>query len=581
MDIRKYIKEKKLICDGAFGTYFSSVKKGMIPEMANTKAPDIVYSIHREYIEKGAKLIRTNTFEADRYNLGCTKEELIKNVCAAYDIAKKAAGNDIFVACDMGPSAEEDYFEIADTFIDKGADIILFETLADIEPVLPVIRYIKKKKSNIFIITQFAVNQHGYTEAGLSAQRLFDMCSSVDEIDAMGLNCGVGPAHLLNVIKNININTDKFITAFPNAGYPSVVRNRMVYMDNINYFTDVMKDISNYADIVGGCCGTTPEYIKSVSENVDVIEKFKPHRIIIDEKSEKHKNIKDGSFFAGKEGKKLIAVELDPPKDADCTGLMETANYLKTKDVDVITFADSPSGRTRADSVLMSIKVSRETGMNVMPHICCRDKNTIAISSLILGAYINDIRNFLVITGDPVPGSVRDSVKGVFNFDSVRLMEYMKEMNDVTFTDDKICYGGAINYSRRNIENEIDRINRKIDAGAEFFFTQPVYDKKDIETLRYIKSCVNTKILVGIMPLVSIRNARFIKNEITGISVPDSVVNRFSEDMSREDARKMGVEIAGEVMECVSDFADGYYFMIPFNRLETAKALIERRSQLC
>lgn len=575
MNIRDYIKGKKLICDGAFGTYFSLINSEILPEKANISAPDTVYRIHSEYIGNGANLIRTNTFASNRQNLGCSKKELVDNIKAAFQIAKKAAGDNVFVACDMGPDSTEDYFTIAETFIEQGAEIILFETLSDIDNILPVIKYIKEKNSNIFIITQFCVNQHGYTEAGISAQRIFEMCSSISEIDAIGLNCGVGPAHLLEILKNINIDTDKFITAFPNAGYPTVVQDRMVFLDNIKYFTDTMQSISKYADIIGGCCGTSPKYIKSITNNIDTNVKFQIHKLHKDIEDNKSTETKNSSFFAGKENKKLIAVELDPPKNSDCKNLMETANYLKTKDVDVITFADSPSGRTRADSVLMSIKVAQETGISVMPHICCRDKNTIAISSLLLGAYINNIRNFLVITGDPVPSTARENIKGVFNLDSVRLMEYMKEMNNENFSSDRLCYGGAINYSRRNIELEISRINKKIEAGAQFFLTQPVYDDKDIETLRYIKSRVDTKILVGIMPLVSIRNARFIKNEITGISIPDWVIEKFSPDMDRETAQETGIKIVKEVMEKVYDFADGYYFVIPFNRLSIAQALIK------
>lgn len=575
MNIRDYIKEKKLICDGAFGTYFSLINSEILPEKANISAPDTVYRIHSEYIGNGARLIRTNTFASNRQSLGCSKEDLVENIKAAYSIAKKAAGNDVFVACDIGPYSKEDYFTIVETFIKQGAEIILFETLSEIDDILPVIKYIKEKNSNIFIITQFCVNQHGYTEAGISARRLFEMCSSIAEIDAIGLNCGVGPAHLLDVLKNINIDTDKFITAFPNAGYPTVIQDRMVFLDNIKYFTDTMQNISKYADIIGGCCGTSPKYIKSIANTIDTNVKFHVHKLHKDIEDNKTDTEKNSSFFAGKKGKKLIAVELDPPKNSDCKNLMETANYLKTKDVDVITFADSPSGRTRADSVLMSIKVAQETGINVMPHICCRDKNIIAISSLLLGAYINNIRNFLVITGDPVPNTARDNVKGVFNLDSVKLMEYMKEMNNDNFSSDKLCYGGAINYSRHNIELEISRINKKIEAGAQFFLTQPVYDDKDIETLRYIKSRVNTKILVGIMPLVSIRNAKFIKNEITGISIPDWVIEKFSPDMDRETSQETGIKIVKEVMDKVYDFADGYYFVIPFNRLSIAQALIK------
>lgn len=575
MNIRDYIKNKKLLCDGAFGTYFSTFNAGILPEKANTAAPELVLRVHRDYIKAGANLIITNTFASNKRSLGCTDDELKANIKSAYSLAKMAAGDNVFVACDIGPESKEDFYLIADTFIECGAEIIVFETFPEVEEIIPVVKYIKSKNKDIFVLTQFCVNQHSYTEEGISATRLFDKCNQVEEIDAFGLNCGVGPSHLLDILKKINLETDKIITAFPNASYPSVVQDRMVFLDNINYFSEVMADIAHYADVIGGCCGTNPQYIKAIGETVDINVDFAHH-------SFKKKGIanvvgeeKHSGFFAGKEGKKLIAVELDPPKDSDCTALMETANYLKTKDVDVITFADSPSGRTRADSVLMSIKVAKEVGVNVMPHICCRDKNAIAISSLLLGAYINDVRNFLVITGDPVPSTARDNVKGVFNFDSVRLMEYMQEMNNETFASDKLCYGGAINYARRNIEIEIKRIENKIKAGAEFFLTQPVFDDKDIETLKYISSRVDTKILVGIMPLVSIRNANFIKNEITGISIPDSVINRFNSDMTKAESEAVGIEIAKEVMEKVGDFADGFYFMIPFNRLSIAKALIK------
>ncbi len=575
MNIRDYIKDKKLICDGAFGTYFSLINSDILPEKANTEAPDTVCKIHSEYISNGANLIRTNTFSSNCRSLDCTINSLKENIRSAYKIAKKAAGSNIFVACDIGPYSSEDFYTIVETFIDCGAEIILFETFPDVEPIIPVIKYIKEKNPSIFIITQFCVNQHGYSEAGISAQKLFEKCSTISEIDAIGFNCGIGPAHLLNILKTINIKTNKCICAFPNAGYPSVIHDRMVFLDNIKYFADTMKDIAGFADIMGGCCGTTPKYIKAVSNTVDTNVQFHPHKLHKDFAQSSVKEIRNGAFFAGKENKKLVAVELDPPKNSDCTTLMEAANYLKTKDVDVITFADSPSGRTRADSVLMGVKVARETGLTVMPHICCRDKNTIAISSLLLGAYINEIRNFLVITGDPVPSTARESIKGVFNFDSVKLMEFMQNMNNESFPNDKLHYGGAINYARHNIELEIKRIQKKSDAGAEFFLTQPVYDDKDIETLRYIKSRVNIKMLVGIIPLVSIRNALFMKNEITGISVPDCIINKFSPDMDRETSEKIGVEISKEIMKKVDDFADGYYFKLPFNRMSIAKALIK------
>lgn len=576
MNIRDYIRKKKLLCDGAFGTYFASLNGDIMAEKANTADRETVFRVHRAYIEKGAELIRTNTFESGRKSLNCTEEELAENISAAYDIAVKAAGNSVFVACDIGPSCEEDFYIIADTFIDKGAEIILFETFPDLSPIENVIRHIKTRNPDIFIIVQFCINQHGYTSEGISASRLMERADAMAEIDAMGFNCGIGPSHLLNVLKNLNIKTDKFITALPNASYPSVIQDRMVFLDNVNYYSEKMAEISDYADIIGGCCGTNPEYTGAMAERIDFDREFAPHRPAFCEKTPAESSGSPSNvFFADKkEGEKIIAVELDPPKDGNSKALMETANYLRRHNADVITFADSPSGRTRADSVLMSIKVAQETGMNVMPHICCRDKNAIGISSQLLGAYINNVRNFLVITGDPVPSTSRDNIKGVFNFDSVRLMDYIGDMNRTMFSKDRVSYGGAINYARRNMDTELKRIRLKEEAGAEFFLTQPVYDDRDIDTLKSIKSGLRAKMLVGIMPLVSYTNALFIKNELTGINVPDAVVERFSPSMTRKEAQRTGIEIAEEIMDKVHSFADGFYFTIPFNRLSIAEELL-------
>ena len=573
MNIRDYLKNSKLLCDGAFGTYYASFGKEEKSEIANITDKAGVLKVHTDYINSGANLIRTNTFLANTVSLGCDTQGLKDIVSSAYDIAVMAAGENAFVACDFGPSdVNSDYYTIADVFLEKGGDIFAFETFSDTSDIIPVAEYIKEKNKDAFIIFQFCINQHGFSESGVSAKRLMHECAELECIDAMGFNCGIGPSHMLNIFKGIDVETDKFITALPNASYPSIIQDRMVFMGNVDYFTSVMAELSGYADIVGGCCGTNPNYIKALS----VLDIYSTGRISGSEStSQKFAEQKNNLFFKDKKpGEKIIAVELDPPKSTDLGELMETANYLKSKGVDIITFADSPSGRTRADSVLMSIKVLREVGINVMPHICCRDRNAISIASTLLGAYINDVRNFLVITGDPVPNSSRDSIKSVFNFDSVKLMEYIKDMNADSFGNDKLCYGGAINYARRNIDYEVKRCIKKEEAGAEYFLTQPVFSDNDIESLRYIKSKINAKMLVGVMPLVSYRNANFIRNEITGITVPDCVTHRFDPEMTKEEGRRVGIEIAKEVMAKVEDFADGYYFMIPFNRLAIAEELI-------
>lgn len=591
MNIREYLKKSKLIADGSFGTYYSQKYKTVdIPEYANITASQRISEIHTEYINSGAKLIRTNTFASNTYSLDCSIEQVKENIKAAYKIAKEAveqSGKEIFIAGNIGPvpavfqpdfeAVEEEYYQIAKTFIDEGADILCFETFTQSEHIMPAIKRIKEE-CNPFIIVQFCVNQYGYSEAGESAERLVSETAFSKCVDAVGLNCGVGPAHMQQILSRINLNNNCFVTAMPNAGYPLLVRNRVKYADNPIYFASKVNDMALLgADIIGGCCGTTPDYIREVAKTVDLTPTVKSDETSANNENEKP--VIKKSFFRNADGtikdKKLIAVELAPPFGADDKKLLEAAHMLKGLGVDVLTFPDSPSGRTRIDSVLMAQKVKNVTGFEVMPHICCRDKNAIAMRSTFLGASINDINNFLIITGDPIPVMARQVVKSVFNFDSVGLMRIADEMNSEALKDSPLTYGGAINQSRRRIESEIKRVQKKMEAGAEFFLTQPVFTAEDAERLRRVKEETGARILCGIMPLVSRKNALFMKNEISGVNVTDEVIERYPENACREDGENVGVELAKEMIAATRDFADGYYFSFPFNRTYLLKRIIE------
>lgn len=591
MNVREYLKKSKLIADGSFGTYYSQKYKTVdIPEYANITASQRISEIHTEYINSGAKLIRTNTFASNTYSLDCSIEQVKENIKAAYKIAKEAveqSGKEIFIAGNVGPvpavfqpdfeSVEEEYYQIAKTFIDEGADILCFETFTQSEHIMPAIKRIKEE-CNPFIIVQFCVNQYGYSEAGESAERLVSETAFSKCVDAVGLNCGVGPAHMQQILSRINLNNNCFVTAMPNAGYPLLVRNRVKYADNPIYFASKVNDMALLgADIIGGCCGTTPDYIREVAKTVDLTPTVKSDETSANNENEKP--VIKKSFFRNADGtikdKKLIAVELAPPFGADDKKLLEAAHMLKGLGVDVLTFPDSPSGRTRIDSVLMAQKVKNVTGFEVMPHICCRDKNAIAVRSTFLGASINGINNFLIITGDPIPVMARQVVKSVFNFDSVGLMRIADEMNSEALKDSPLTYGGAINQSRRRIESEIKRVQKKMEAGAEFFLTQPVFTAEDAERLRRVKEETGARILCGIMPLVSRKNALFMKNEISGVNVTDEVIERYPENADREDGENVGVELAKEMIAATRDFADGYYFSFPFNRTYLLKRIIQ------
>ena len=582
--LEEKLSRERMIADGAFGTYYAKINDtSSLPELANSIAPDKVLAIHKAYIDAGAKIIRTNTFASNTVSFGQGFDAVKDNITNAVAIAREAVkGTDVLIAADIGPISgenmidkvhlEREYKDICKIFRQLGVDIFVFETFAELANIEAAIEMVGEDS---FVITQFAINQFGYSTAGLSARKLIEEAGNNRYIDACGFNCGVGPGHMKKLIQNLAGKTDKYFTVLPNAGYPQVVSGRMVFSDNNSeYFSEIMKDIAQQgADIVGGCCGTTPEYIRRMADKVSAVPYVKKE-IPADETLKESAAI-DAAFYKGKEGKKLIAVELAPPMGTDDEKLMDAAFLLKSKGVDVLTFPDSPSGRTRADSVLVAEKVSRETGMCVMPHICCRDKNAIAMRSQLLGAHINDINNFLVITGDPIPSVVRTTVKSVFNFDSVGLMNIMSDMNQEQFAARPVIYGGAINQGRVNFKVELDRVKEKIAAGATFFMTQPVFSEEDIERLRTIKKETDARILCGIMPFVSLRNATFMKNEMTGINVTDEVLSRYRADMTKEEGEQTGIDIAKEIIARTTDFVDGYYFSFPFNRVYMLEKILE------
>ncbi len=589
MELREYLKTHRVFPDGSMGTYYCSIvnQPNAISEKANLTAPDIIKTIHIDYLRAGARLLRTNTFAASREVLQCTTEEQIRIVKAACSITKEAVQSflaerrdtpSIWILGDIGPIPEdaqakeedilEEYRLLCDLFIELGMDGIHFETFPSTYYIEKLLPYIKSKKPSLFVMTSFSVNKNGYSTAGISANRLLDKASRLEGIDICGLNCGVGSGHMQQLFAKLALPEGSCLYAAPNAGYPEQLQNRMVFMDNARYFANNMKQIAEMGiSMTGGCCGTTPEYIAMMIDLIgDVCYPLT--------REEGHKATGNGLEIKGNEffelicsGKKVIAVELDPPYDADIERVMECAHILKESGADIITFADSPMGRSRVDSVLMGIKIAEETGVKVMPHICCRDRNMISMRSTLLGAYIHGIRNLLLVTGDPVPGESRVSTTGVFDHNSIQLMEYVKEMNMEHFAKEPFYFGGALNHNRGQIAKVVERMKRKIDAGAKFFLTQPIYSKEDACRIKSIKEQVDTKILCGIMPLVSYKNARFIQNEMPQIHVPEEIMERYRPDMSREEAEAVGAEIAREVIEMLGDVADGYYIMLPFNRV--------------
>lgn len=592
MNLREYLKNNRLAADGAFGTcYAEKYGADELPEAANTLHPERVVALHSEYINAGARYIRTNTYASNSSLLSDNEDKVDENIRAAVALARDAVKNSgvtrqVYIAGDIGPipdgtdlvknGKDREYVRLAAVMLEQGVDAVHFETFADYEDILPAIKFLRESSKDIFISICFSVNRYGYSAAGLSAKRLIADASRLD-VDAVGLNCGVGSGHMAQLIDELGLPEDKFFIALPNAGYPNFTRNQMHFGGAPAYFAGKMTEIAKKGvDIVGGCCGTRPDTIERMCTELEKLPRYDKKTHTDDEIEPKHTKRK-GFLYDGNgeiKKKKFIAVELAPPFNADDEKLLESAHALVGMGVDVLTFPDSPSGRTRVDSVLMADKVHRETGMDVMPHICCRDKNAVAMRSMFMGSEINDIYNMLIITGDPLPSMVRETVKSVFNFDSVGLMKIAQEMNDEVFVDSPLCYGGAINQGRKNIEVELGRVKKKLAAGAQFFLTQPVFCEEDVQRLRYIKEETGARILCGIMPLISRRNALFMKNEIAGVNVPDELVERYPENGSRREGEAVGIELAKQMIKLTQDFADGYYFEFPFNRTYMLKEIL-------
>lgn len=586
---RQIKKQGYVLMDGAMGTYYyeKTAGEGGMAELANLTNPSLIEDIHREYIEAGANLIRTNTFCASRQLLGVDKAKQAQILKAGYQIAKKAVGQgDVQVYCSIGPLPEEgedeailleEYKEILDSFMSVGATGFIFETWGQVAYLDEITSYIKEKNSEAHIIAQFALDATGHTRQGLSAVKIHQKLEGIKSIDLWGLNCGVGPMHMSKIIKDLATKGITVSTALPNAGYPYVENERTIYPGNPRYFAEVMKGIKEQGVyMVGGCCGTTPEHIRAMKTALHGVV-VKQEKIKRPSEVQPKQKVKEGSAILEKlqKGEKVIMVELDPPYSPEVGKIMAGAKCLKECGADLITIADSPLGRPRADATMIGAKIIREVGIDVMPHVCCRDKNVIGLKSKILGLHMEGMRHLLAVTGDPVPSANRGEIKGVFNINSIKLVEMIGEMNQELFEEDPILCGSALNLNAKNIDALYKRTLRKQESGTEFFLTQPIYDDESIEKLRILKERHPFKIIAGIMPLVSLRNAMYLNNEVPGIDIPDSYINLFHSEMSREEAEDVGVGMAVDLAKKLDGLADGYYFMTPFNRATMIKKIIE------
>ncbi|MEG0371672.1 MAG: homocysteine S-methyltransferase family protein, partial [Clostridium sp.] len=377
--MREYLLNNVLLTDGAMGTYYADITGDNVAkcEEANINNPEIIKLIHDRYIQAGAKLIRTNTFAANSSTLMTSREKVKMVIHKGCEIAFSAAsGKNVFVGASIGPISErrlddeefdplDEYKFIIDSFLEVGINIFILETFSSLDYVGEIIEYIRLREKNAFILTQFAFTMDGFTRRGLSVETFLNGVKKLD-VDAYGFNCGLGPLHLYKILKKVNMCSN-IVSALPNAGYPDIINERSVYVNNPEYFSDMMIDIESLGTkIIGGCCGTTPEHIKRIREKLEIQSPvsyslgYKVHDM------NKVINQKENSFSSKiRNGEFVIAVELDPPFGVDIDKLLEGARICKEIGVDLITVADSPRALARVDSLMVGAKIKREIGIDV------------------------------------------------------------------------------------------------------------------------------------------------------------------------------------------------------------------------
>ena len=585
-DIREFLSRRPLLFDGGMGTYYKAAP-GTECERANQTDPAGVQAVHREYLEAGADAIKTNTFGLPRMAAAHTPgwEALAE---AGWKLAEAAAAPaGAFVFADLGPAPETEalpaaqvYTAVAEQFRKLGAKNFLFETLSSDAGILEAVRTLKAAEPDAFVLVSFAVLPDGYTREGLYCKDLVRRMSESGCVDAVGLNCVSAPGAMRTLARSLSSALP--LSVMPNAGYPVVTRTQVRYQGKPDYFAQELSGLAadGVVRILGGCCGTTPAHIAALRAALDALPEMEAPARTKEFSTPEVKPVENEDAFLRKlnAGEKVIAIELDSPRNADLTAYLEGARKLQAAGADLLTIADCPIAQARMDSSLVACRVHRELGMNVLPHMTCRDRNLNATKALLLGLYAEGVREVLAITGDPIPTAERDEVKNVYQFNSRKLAQYIVSLaGEGREMPSPITVFGALNLNARNFEVELRRAAEKLENGMSGFLTQPVLSAQAVENLKKAREMLGerAKILAGILPVVSQRNAIFMENEVNGIHVDEAIIQKF-EGLDRAAGEELGLEVSVQAAKAAAPYAGGFYLMTPFNRVALMERLIAR-----
>ena len=586
IDVRAHLARKPLLFDGGMGTYYKA-KPGTECEQGNLLDPAGVRKVHREYLAAGAEAIKTNTFGLPRM-AAARQPDWQALARAGWKLAAEAAvetGAAVFA--DLGPAPDTEaapagsiYTAVARCFVEQGAKNFLFETLSSDAGVLEAVQAVKAQVPDAFVLVSFAVLPDGYTREGMYSKDLVRRMTESGIVDAVGFNCVSAPGAMRTLVQQLG-STALPLSVMPNAGYPVVTRTQVKYQGKPEYFAKELARIAaEGVRILGGCCGTTPAHIAALRAALDSLPAVEKAAPAVQVSTPEAPTVEKDDAFLRKlnAGKKVIAIELDSPKDADLTNYLAGAKRLQAAGADLLTIADCPIARARMDSSLVACRVHRELGLCTLPHMTCRDRNLNATKALLLGLYAEGVREVLAITGDPIPTAERDEVKNVYQFNSRKLAQYLVSLaGEGREMPSPMTVFGALNLNARNFEVELRRAGEKLENGMSGFLTQPVLSEQAVENLRRTRETLGerAKILAGIMPVVSQRNAIFMENEVNGIHVAEDIIEAFA-GLDREQGEALGLEISLKMAREALPYADGFYLMTPFNRVALMERLIAR-----
>lgn len=595
------------VFDGAVGTrlYDKGIYINRSYDELNLIAPDLVREVHEEYVKAGADIIETNSFGATRHKLqpyGLEGKLRDINIAAAR-LAREAAGDKVYVAGAIGPlglriepfgptsfdEAKEMFKEQVEALLEGGVDLFILETFSELSVIEQAIRAVKEI-CDLPIVAQMTIQMDGKTTFGTTPEAF---TARLDELgaDVIGLNCGMGPNHVLTALEAMRGVTGKALSAQPNAGLPRDVQGRQFYMGSPEYMATFAKRFASAgAKFVGGCCGTTPTHIKLIA---DSIRSISPRQAQVFAKSGAAKvtelkpaDVKvvapeDRSNWSHKvaRGEFVTSVEVLPPKGCDAAKTLDSIRLLKDAGVDAVNIPDGPRAQTRMSAQATAVLVERNIGIEAVLHYCCRDRNLLGMMSDLLGAAALGLHNLLIITGDPPKMGPYPDATAVFDIDAIGLTNMVNKLNHgLDLGNNPIglptafSIGVGVNPGAVNLEEELRRFEWKVEAGAEYAITQPVFDTEQLRSFLDKISHVRIPIVAGIWPLVSFRNAEFLHNEVPGVNVTPEILERMrvASDHGKEEARETGIAIARESLLEVRDVIAGVQVSAPFNNVKYA-----------